>query len=367
VPHVPHVKLFIPGPTEVRPDVLAAMAEPVISHRSSDCVALQKEIAAAAATIMGTKSPVLFSTSSATGLMEAAIRNGVNERVLSLVCGAFGKRWHRIALDCGKEADLLEVPWGRAIDPARVDEALRTGHYDAVTLVHNESSTGVANPLAAIADVVTKHPGVLFLVDTVSSLGGMPIRVDALGIDMCLAGVQKALALPPGFSLCAVSERLLARARDMKGKGFYFDLTRIAEKAQAGQALTTPSTPHMAAARVQFARILEEGLERRWERHRRMGAMARAWAKERFALFADEAHASDTLTCIANTRGIDVAALIADLKSQGILIGNGYGDLKEQAFRVAHMGEITPEMLQDVLDRIDRHIAALPSRSGTTA
>ena len=353
-----HVKLFIPGPTEVRPEVLAAMAQPVISHRGSEAVALQKEIAAAAATILGTKNPVLFSTSSATGLMEAAIRNGVNERVLSLVCGAFGKRWYTIARDCGKEAELLDVPWGRAIDPARVDEALRTGRFDSVTLVHNESSTGVANPLAAIAAVVNKYPGVLFLVDTVSSLGGMPIHADALGIDMCLAGVQKALALPPGLALCSVSERLLARARTAKGKGFYFDLTRIAEKAQQGQALTTPSTPHMMAARVQFARILEEGLERRWERHRRMATMARAWAKERFALFADEAHASDTLTCIANTRGIDVAGLIADLKAQGILIGNGYGDLKGKAFRIAHMGEITPDMLQDVLDRIDRHLAA---------
>jgi aspartate aminotransferase-like enzyme len=362
------VKLFIPGPTEVHPDVLAAMAEPVIAHRGPESAALQKEIAQAAAFIMGTRHPVLFATCSATGLMEAAIRNSGSERVLSLSCGAFGKRWHTIARDCGVEADLMEVPWGKAIDPARVDEALRTGHYDAVTLVHNESSTGIANPLAAIADVVAKHPGVLFLVDTVSSLGGMPVRVDALGIDMCLAGVQKALALPPGLSLCAVSDRMLARSRAARGKGFYFDLVRIAEKALSGQSLTTPSVPHMVAARVQFARILAEGMERRWERHRRMGAMARAWAKERFALFADEAHASDTLTCIANTRGIDVAGLIADLKTQGILIGNGYGDLKEKAFRIAHMGEITPEMLQDVLDRIDRHLAgARPSRPGSAA
>jgi len=364
---VTHVKLFIPGPTEVHPDVLAAMAQPVISHRGPESAALQKEVAASAAAILGTKNPVLFSTSSATGLMEAAIRNGVERRVLSLVCGAFGKRWHTIARDCGKQTDALEAPWGRAIDPARVDEALRSGSYDAVTLVHNESSTGVASPLADIAAVVAKHPGVLFLVDTVSSLGGMPVHADALGIDLCLAGVQKALALPPGLALCSVSERLLERARTLAGKGFYFDLTRIAEKARQGQALTTPSTPHMMAARVQFARILAEGLERRWERHRRMGAMARAWAKERFALFADEAHASDTLTCIANTRSIDVAALIADLKSQGILIGNGYGDLKEKAFRIAHMGEITPEMLADVLERIDRHLAARASRAGSTA
>jgi len=351
-----HLKLFIPGPTEVRPEVLQAMAAPVISHRGPEVVALQRTIAQQAATIMGTSHPVLFSTSSATGLMEAGIRNGVRTRVLSIVCGAFSRRWFTMAAECGREADAMEVPWGEAVRAEAVREALSTGRYDAVALVHNETSTGVANPLAEIASVMRDHPEVLFMVDTVSSLGGMPIDVDALGIDFCFAGVQKALALPPGMALCSVSPKMVERSRTASGKGFYFDLVRMIEKAEKGQAVTTPALPQMYAAKVQFTHILSEGREARWARHRTMAERVRTWAKDRFALFASEPHASDTITCISNTRGIDVSALVADLKSQGCLIGNGYGDLREKAFRIAHLGEITPPMIEDLLARIDRHL-----------
>jgi len=348
------MKLFIPGPTQVRPDVLAEMARAPISHRGADMARLQEEVCARAASILFTSQPVLLCTSSATGLMEAGIRNGVERRVLSLVCGAFTERWYRIAVDCGKQADKLEVEWGRAVLPEQVDAALATGEYDAVTVAHNETSTGVANPLAGIAEVVRKHPDVILMVDTVSSLGGMPVKVDELGLDLCLASVQKALALPPGFALCSVSPRLMERSRRMKGKGFYFDFVRLLDKAGKNMPLTTPSISHMFAMRRQFDHILEEGLENRWERHRRMAGRVRRWAKERFALFADEEHASDTLTCIRNTCGISVADLIARLRDEGILIGNGYGALKEKAFRIAHMGEITPDDIDDLLGRIDR-------------
>jgi aspartate aminotransferase-like enzyme len=350
------LKLFIPGPTEVRPEVLEAMSRPPISHRGPEIATLQRSITDQAARIMFTASPVLLGTCTATGFMEAGILNGVRRRVLSLVCGAFSRRWHRIALDCGKEADALEVPWGRAIRPEAVGEALATGKYDAVTMVHNETSTGVANPLEAIAGVMSKYPDVVFMVDTVSSLGGMPVKVDTLGIDLCLASVQKALALPPGFSICSVSSRLMERSRAARGKGFYFDFVRMLDKAEQGQPLTTPSISHMYAMDKQFARILDEGIERRWERHRRMAETTRAWAKERFALFAEEEHASDTLTCLSNTRGISVANLIAHLRQNGILIGNGYGDLKEKAFRIAHMGEIMPEEIESLLSMIDRFL-----------
>jgi len=352
----PHVKLFIPGPTEVRPDVLELMARPMISHRSSEAAALQRSIATQAAAVMFTKHPVLLSSSSGTGLMEGGIRNGVERRALSLVCGAFTERWHRIALDCGKEADKLEVPWGRAIDPAEVDRALATGRYDAVTVAHNETSTGVANPIAAIAEVMRKYSDVLFMVDTVSSLGGLPLKVDALGIDLCLASVQKALALPPGFSLCSVSPRLMERSRRAKGKGFYFDFVRMLDKAEKDQPLTTPSLPHMFALERQLAHILEEGMERRWERHHRMATMVRQWVLDRFALFADAAHASDTVTCVRNSRGIEVARLVDALRREGMLISNGYGDIKEKTFRIAHLGELTPDDVTGLLAAIDRHL-----------
>lgn len=348
------LKLFIPGPTEVRPDVLEQMARPPISHRGPEMAELQSGIVASARRILGTAHAVLLSTSSATGLMEGAIRNAAPRRVLSLVCGAFSRRWNSIARDCGVEADLLEVPMGRAIPPEDLDRRLATGDYDAVTVAHNETSTGVANPLEELAAVMKRHPDVLFLVDAVSSLGGLPLKVDAMGIDLCLASVQKALALPPGFSLCCVSPRLLERSRQARGKGYYFDFVRMVDKAARDMPLTTPSIAHMYAMERQFGLILEEGLERRWARHRRMGEMTRGWAKDRFGLFADEAHASDTVTCIANTRGIDVAGLIASLKEEGMLIGNGYGDLKGKAFRIAHMGEIREADLGLLFDAIDR-------------
>lgn len=349
-----HVKLFIPGPTEVRPDVLAEMARPIISHRSAEMAELQSTIGRQAAAIMFTSHPVLLSTSSATGLMEGGIRNGVERRVLSLVCGAFTERWHRIALDCGKEADRIEVPWGRAIEAEAVDRALATGRYDALTIAHNETSTGVANPIEPIAQVMRGHPEVLFMVDAVSSLGGLPLKVDELGIDLCLASVQKALALPPGFSLCSVSPKMMERSRRAKDKGFYFDFARMLDKAEKNQPLTTPSISHMFAMERQFALILEEGLEQRWARHRRMAQTVRAWAKDRFSLFADEAHASDTLTCVRNTRGIRVDALIADLREEGMLISNGYGHLKGSAFRIAHLGELTQDDIAALLSAIDR-------------
>ena len=352
-----HLKLFIPGPTEVAPEVLAEMARPIISHRGQEAAALQRRISEQAARIMMTSHPVLLSSSSATGLMEGGIRNSVERRVLSLVCGAFTQRWHRIALDCGKEADRLEVPWGEAIRPEEVDRALATGRYDAVTVAHSETSTGVVNPMADLAAVLRKYPDVLFLVDTVSSLGGMPVKTEDWGIDLCLASVQKALALPPGFSLCSVSPRLMERSRRAAGKGFYFDFTRMLEKAEKGEPLTTPSLSHMFAMRLQFDRILEEGLEQRWARHHAMGETARAWAQDRLGLFPAVACASDTLTCVRNTKDISVSGLIAFLKQEGMLISNGYGDLKEKAFRIAHMGELTPDDLRGLLYQIDRFLS----------
>jgi aspartate aminotransferase-like enzyme len=352
------VKLFIPGPVDVHPDVLQAMATPPISHRGEEIAGLHHAIVAKARRIMKTSGTVLLSTATATGLMEAAVRNGVERRLLACVCGAFSHRFHQVALASGIESDTLEVPWGRAIDPARVEDRLRTGRYDAISIPHSETSTGVANPIAAIGEVVRQFPGVAYIVDTVSSLGGMPLDVDAMGIDFCFASLQKALALPPGFALCAVSEGLLERSRRAKNKGWYFDLARLADSGAKGQAPTTPSTSHMFAMDLQFERILDEGLESRWERHRQMARTTRDWAKERFELFAAEADCADTLTNIRNSRGIDVASLVRETKRRGFLIGNGYGKLKGQAFRIAHMGERQPGEVEELLDVLDQVLAA---------
>lgn len=347
------MKLFIPGPTDVRADVLEAMASPIISHRGEEMVALFKSVTEKAQKIFRTRNVALLSTSSATGLMEAAVRNGAEKGILSLVCGAFSDRWHEIAVSNGVPADRLEVPWGRAIDPAEVEKALKSGRYDAVTVAHCETSTGVKNPISEIGEVVRKYPDVAYMVDTVSSLGGMPVEVDRMGIDLCLASVQKCLALPPGFAVCSVSSKVLDRSRRIRNKGWYFDLARMAEKAASGQATITPSVSHLFAMDRQFGRILDEGLEARWDRHRRMALMTRNWAKDQFSLYASEADCSDTVTCVSNSRGVDVGAMIKEVKKRGFLLSNGYGDLKGKAFRIAHMGERTVGEVEEVLGVID--------------
>jgi len=308
--------------------------------------------------IFGTQGTVLLSSSSASGLMEGSIRNCVAQRSLHLVAGAFGDRWRKLAEECGREPDAIEVPPGEAIAPEAVDEALRRGRFEAVCLTHNETATGVTNPLREIAAVVRRHEGVLLMVDAVSSLGGIPVEVDAHGIDVCFASVQKALALPPGFSVCAVSERALQKARSVKGRGYYFDFLHLAEASAKAQPLATPSVSHLVAMEAQLQVIQREGLERRYARHAQMGERVRGWAAERFGLFARKGHESNTVTCVANTRKIDVAGFIEKLKGRGFQISNGYSELKEKTFRIGHMGEHTLEGVEALLQAMDEVLAS---------
>ena len=349
-----HPILFTPGPTEVSPEILEEMARPVIGHRGEEMQAILGEILPRARTLFGTAGHDIFITgSSATGLWEAAVRNCVARKALVPVCGAFSERFHEVALACGAPADRIDTEWGRAVDPAALDRALGTGAYDAVALVHNETSTGVTNPLATIAEVVRRHPGVLLLVDVVSSLAGIPIEVDRHGIDVALASVQKCLALPPGLSLCAVSPRAMERSRSARGKGYYFDFVRLKNCFDKRTPLATPSVSHIVALRRQLQRIEAEGLEARYARHRDMAAAVRAWATERLALFPDLAAASDTVTCVRDTRGLDVAGFLRALRRRGYAIGSGYGRLKETTFRIGHMGDHTLGGVRSLLGQMD--------------
>src|SRR6476469_1648486 len=218
---MPHDKLFIPGPVEVSPKTWAAFSRPMIGHRGDAFRALYQSIHPRLQTLFGTKQPVFLSTSSAWGVMEASIRNLVSKRVLNCMCGAFSDKWLDVSRRCGKEAEPLQVDWGKHINPRALDEKLATGNYDAVTLIHNETSTGVMNPLEEICAVVRKYPEVVLIVDTVSSFSAVPIVMDDLGIDVLLTGSQKALPLPPGFSLFAVSEKASSRAEHQKDRGYY--------------------------------------------------------------------------------------------------------------------------------------------------
>ena len=350
--------LFTPGPTEVRPEVLQAFARPVISHRGPEMARLIQAILPGVGRLFGTREAVLLSSSSASGLMEGAIRNCVSGRSLHLVSGAFGERWRQLAVDCGREAESVTVPAGEPISPEAVEEVLSRAPFDAVCVTHNETSTGVTNPLPAIARAVRQHEGVLLMVDAVSSLGGIPVEVDANGIDVCFASVQKALALPPGFSLCTVSARALERARKMKGRGYYFDFVRLAEASAKSQPLATPSVSHLMALEAQLRILFNEGLEKRYARHAAMARRVRNWAREPFGVLARQGYESDTVTCVTTPRKMVVADFLERLKARGFQISSGYGSLKQSTFRIGHLGEHTPEGVEALLQAMNEVLAS---------
>ena len=347
------MKIFLPGPTDVRPSIREEMARPPVGHRSGEFRALHREIQGPLRRLLGVERPVYLVTSSATGVMEAAIRNCVRCRSLHLICGAFGERWYEIAVANGKETRTVRVEPGKAIQPSQVREGLKEDEIDAVALVHNETSTGVINPLREIAAVVREFPGVLLLVDVVSSLGAVPIPVTDLRIDVCLAGVQKALALPPGASVCAVSEDALERAKTVPHRGLYFDFFQYEENAARDEAPFTPSIPHLYALRQQLKDIEAEGFERRYRRHAEMAHHVQKWARSRFDLLPEPGVESPTVTAVKDTQGADVGKLKQALREKGKLVASGYGPFKKTGFRIGHMGDLTLEDVQELTRDID--------------
>jgi aspartate aminotransferase-like enzyme len=352
-PATRHSKLFIPGPTEVAADVRAQMSRPPSGHRSAEATRLGEALITKLQRLLHTQAPIFLSTSSSTGLMEGCIRNGSKRRFLAAPVGAFGDRWVDIARSNGKDVGIVATEWGQAVRPEAIVKELRTGQYDALLLTHNETSTGVMNPLAEIAEAVRPFSDVFVFVDAVSSMGAVDLDFDALGFDGVLAGIQKGFACPPGFAIMAVSPRAIERARTVEHRGFYFDFVRHYDAFQKRQGITTPSLAHMYALDLQLDRIHAETLPVREARHRRMAERTRAWARDRFALYPEPGSESITLTTIRNTRGIDVAALNKALAERGAVIGNGYGKLKNETFRIAHMGEIRDDEIEELLTWID--------------
>ncbi len=343
-------RLFTPGPTEVRPEILKELATPQIHHRSPEFSELYARIQQKLQKVLFTENPVLLFTSSSTGAMEAAVTNLVAKRCLNLVNGAFSKRWHEITVGNGVPCDAFQIPWDVAIKPGMVDEQLRTGKYDAVTLVFNETSTGMVNPLEAIAEVVRRHPDVFLLVDAVSGMAGAKIDTDAWGIDYVLAGVQKAFALPPGLAVAAISARALERAKNVPPRSYYFNLPDMYKFHQKNQTPATPAIPQLFALDAQLDAMLAEGIENRFARHTKMAGIVQAWAKKYFDIYPEKGYWSQTLTCVKNTREIDASAMIKSLVNDyNARIENGYGDLKGKTFRIAHMGDVQIDQIQGLL------------------
>jgi aspartate aminotransferase-like enzyme len=354
-----HIKLFIPGPVEVSEKTFEAFRKPMIGHRSGDFKKLYAAIHPRLQEIFGTKQPVFLSTSSAWGVMEGALRNVVAKKVLNCMCGAFSDKWFDVSKRCGKEADALQVEWGQPILPKQLDEKLSSGEFDAVTIIHNETSTGVMSPIRELCEVLKKHPDVLSIVDTVSSFSAVPIPMDELGIDVLLTGSQKALALPPGLALFSVSERAFERAKTLKDRGYYLDFLEFKKNQAEDMTPSTPVISHIYALQSKLDDIFTEGLENRYARHARLNGLVADWVQRNgFEFFAADGYRSKSLTCVRNNRNIDVPALIAKLREKyRCVIDGGYGKIKGKTFRISNMGDETDETITQLLGWLDDCLA----------
>jgi aspartate aminotransferase-like enzyme len=309
--------------------------------------------------LLSTRQLVYLSTSSAWGVMEGAIRNLVHKRVLNCMCGAFSDKWLDVSKRCGKQAEALQVPWGSPILPQQIEAKLATGSFDALTIIHNETSTGVMSPIYEIAALKKKFPDVLFIVDAVSSMTAVKLEFDTLGIDVLLAGTQKAFAMPPGLAVFVCSPAALARAATTADRGYYFDFVEFQKNAEQSMTPSTPSIGHVYALASKLEDIFAEGLEARYTRHKKLAETTRAWAaKHGFTLYPEPGYESVTLTCVNNGakpggRVVDVAKLQKAVKDQGFLIDGGYGKIKGTTFRISNMGDETEETMGQLYAAMD--------------
>jgi aspartate aminotransferase-like enzyme len=360
-----HVKLHIPGPVEVSEKTFRAFSSPMIGHRGQGYKDLYAKIQPQLQQLLSTKQLVYLSTSSAWGVMEGAIRNLVAKKALNCMCGAFSDKWLDVSKRCGKDAEALQVSWGSPIRAADVDKKLASGQFDVMTLIHNETSTGVMSPLAEIAALKKKYPDVMFVVDSVSSMTAVPLKFDELGIDVLLAGTQKAFAMPPGFAVFVCSPAALAKAATMKDRGYYFDFVEFQKNAEQNMTPSTPSVSHTYALASKLDEFFAEGLEARYARHRKTNQMVRDWAsKNGFTLFPESGFESVTLTCINNGakpggRVVDVPKLQRLVKDQGFLIDGGYGKIKGTTFRISNMGDETEESMNKLIAALDNAMKQL--------
>lgn len=357
---VEHGRFFLPGPTEVHPDVLEAQVAPMIGHRGHAIEELMSSIQTGLKSVFLTSKPVIVSTSSATGLMEAAVKNGVpmGGSVLSLVNGAFSSRFAQISRDCGLSVEVWETEWGNAHPVEELAGRLSSERYDAVTLSQSETSTGALHDLEAIAEVVGSHEDTLLLVDSVTGVGGVETRTDDWEIDFIVTGSQKALALPPGLAFGVASEAMVERAKTVPNRGWYFDLVRLLEKLDSNQTPATPAVSLLYATDHQLERIHDEGIEARWGRHLEMQARTIEWVEDMRSIgvalevFAREGKRSPTVTCISMPEGISAPDVVSDVRSRGWVIGGGYGRLKQETIRIGHMGDHTIEELEGLLGQL---------------
>lgn len=360
---------FLPGPTEVRGEILDAMRAPMLPHRGAAFEAMFARTVSLLQPIFRTSRPVFISTSSATGFMEMSVRCAPPGPVLALVNGAFSDRFADIARSVGRDVTTVEAPWGDVVSLDRVEDALRSRHYVALTVVHSETSTGALTSLPELAELARRHD-TLTLVDSVTGLAGAPVETDRWGLDVTLTGSQKALALPPGLAFAVTSERFLEGAKRATARGRYFDVLEFEQYARKHQTPNTPALSLLYATLAQAEAIAVETIEARWARHAAMRAYTAEWiarAGEATGIplqaLARDGIGSPTVTGIAlppTVRGDDVVAAVA---ARGFVIGGGYGKLKPTSIRVGHMGDHTVDGLSRCLDAVEDSLRELAKRA----
>ncbi|MHA1987991.1 MAG: pyridoxal-phosphate-dependent aminotransferase family protein [Promethearchaeota archaeon] len=348
-----NLNLFTPGPVHVPDRILKEMAKPNDTHRSKPYEEMHRLAIEGLQKLLYTKNKCLIFTSSASGILEACVRNLIkkDEKGLFLSIGAFGDRWYEIGTSNGKNVVKESVEWGKTLTPDFVQSVLSKDNYSVVFLQSNETSTGVYNPIEKLIPII-KDEGKLVCVDATSSMAGIKVEVDKLGIDVCLGSVQKCFALPPGLAVCSISEKAIEKASLVKNRGFYLDFLTINKKNEVYQTPTTPPIPQIRALTAQLDYILNtEGLVNRFKRHEQLGDKTRSWAKNLgFDMFSEENHESNTVSTIKNSLNLDIGKVVNRLLESGYRIVNGYGNLKNSTFRIGHMGEVTIKQLESMLN-----------------
>ena len=347
--------LMIPGPTNVDSSVLRALSKPTLSHVSSEFAAIFKQSLDDLKKVFMTEGDTFIVAGSGTLAMEMAVANVVEpgDKILNLVSGVFGQRFVEISKYHRAIPTVVEVPWGEAVKPDRVRDVLEKNDYKAVTVVHVDTSTGVANPIEEIGEVVKNCSDAFYIVDTVCSLGGMEVRVDDWQIDVCLTGSQKCLGVPPGLALLAVSGEIIEFLEKRKTPtDFYFGDFKIwlPVMRDTTKYFATPPVNMIYALSHALRLVLEEGLENRFKRHHTIGEALRAAIDAlNLKIVADREHAADTLTAVYYPERVEDQAFRNGMKQCGVVVAGGLGPLKGKIFRVGHMGNVS---LNDILSTI---------------
>ena len=344
-------RMFVPGPVDVAPEVLQAMTKPMLPHRSKEYEEIHRRAAEKAQKLFYTQSRVFLGTHSGSGMQEAGVRNFANKSILCCTNGAFSERWYQCAVANGKQTDRLDAEWGKAIPPDQMRDALKKKHYEAITIVHNETSTGVENPVEELCKVLKEvSPDTIIMVDAVSSIGGVKIEMDAWGIDFLLTPSQKCIALPPGLSLAGTSDRALKKAESVENRGWYFDLLLMEKHRLKDSTPMTPVIPLIYALDFQLDRILTEGLDARFARHAAMSQKVYDWAlANELQPFPTNGCHSKTVVTIKNDKKWVIGDLNKFLLQRGMRIANGYGAIKDVTFRIATMGETSLKDVDNLL------------------